>query len=254
MIAPLRSVGLAVALTAGGVLPAAAEDPPVVPFETGASLLGGFNQPLEPQITGRERLVVEVLPGTGVCHGGGLDFIGFPCPILRLPDGTERSARVINFSRPGPLTIEVDRLSYDHWGGGDAIPIFFEYVGETEYRIWSPEEWADCPDGRCTPPPPRPVHPAYSIPYPEVVSRDFIDVELVSDQGVCVYLTLPEDVEFDCHEVRLPNGEIIALDIGPHERFGIGSRLYMGRITYASAHPLFDYDRFEFIAYARPGD
>ncbi|MEJ6389096.1 hypothetical protein [Gymnodinialimonas ulvae] len=233
--------------------PVLAEDPPVTPSEP--VVPGLIFGAIDPPVIGRERLIVEVLPQTGVCMHLLVNF-GDPCPIIRLPDGTERAAMIVGFHRAGPLTIEVDRLTYDYegWTYRDYAPPAFEYVGSTEYRQWSREEWGPCPQDLCTLPPARPVHPVYTIPYPEQVQREFIDVELVSDQGVCIAHSLPENEEFDCHEVRLPEGEVIALDIGPHRRFPIGSMLYMERITYAAPHPLFDHDRFEFLPYARPGE
>ncbi|OAN71936.1 hypothetical protein A8B78_19635 [Jannaschia sp. EhC01] len=76
---------------------------------------------------------------------------------------------------------------------------------------------------------------------------------MISDQGVCASFAMPEGQVFPCHEVRLPGGEVIALDIGPHERFPIGSMLYFQRVTHAAPHPLFDHDRYDFYAHRRPG-
>ncbi len=128
--------------------PALAEDPPVTPIEGGvAPLVFGD---IDPPVIGRERMVIEVLPQTGVC----LHIVpnsGDPCPFIRLPDGTEQSARIAGFHRAGPLTIEVDRLTYDYdgWTYQDHIPPGFQYVGRTLYRHWAREEWGPCPRNLC---------------------------------------------------------------------------------------------------------
>ncbi|GAB5445589.1 hypothetical protein [Gymnodinialimonas sp.] len=206
-----------------------------------------------PPVIARVPMILAVLPETGSCFVEPLAPPA-PCPRVQLPDGSMQDALIFGFHRAGPLSIEVDQLTFD-WSRGNLLRPFtptFEYTGEAEHEVWSREEWGPCDMDACTPRRSSPTHPAFAIPRPEEIARDFIVVEVVSDEGLCASFAMPEGQVYPCHEVRLPDGEVIPLDLGAHARFPVAPVLYFQRIIHAAAHPLFDYDRYTFIAYEWP--
>ncbi|OAN71937.1 hypothetical protein A8B78_19640 [Jannaschia sp. EhC01] len=147
------------ALAAATPLPATAQSSVLwtMPGNTGA-----------PPVIAREAMILQVLPETGACMIHPLSPSA-PCPRVRLPDGSVRDVQIDGFHRAGPLSIEVDRLTYD-WSQQTASHPYtpaFEYTGEVAYEIWIREEWGPCDNDACAIPEPAPLHPAYAIPVPK---------------------------------------------------------------------------------------
>lgn len=202
---------------------------------------------INPPVVRRDRETIEILEETGVCWQP-LSQYGNPCPMVRFPYGDVRPAMIIGFHRNGPLTIEVDRLTYNfsNWLWQDYSPPVLEYVGDAEYAEFSREDWPPCPDNACDVPPRPEVHPVFSIPMPNALVNEDIEAVVLNRDGICITYTLPKPLNIPCHEVELPGGEIVSLNVGRLAGIALPRRVDMQRITFDGEHPLLDYGLWNF--------